>query len=151
MKLTLVWLAAATFAANAAAAQSPSEPAPSPIPRAPGLKIPVIVWAAGVTADQVATYRFSSQYQGVLHEKNVLIQGLDRHPALLVAAGSAIDAASGWAVYRFLGPRHPRLARIAFYGAAAYRACLSIYDFQMMRRARQMRAGAGPPPPISTF
>jgi hypothetical protein len=67
-----------------------------------------------------------------------LIQGLDRHPVLLVAAGSAIDAATGWAAYHFLG-RHPRLAKIAFYGAAACRGYLAIYNVQMMREAQQLR------------
>ena len=83
-----------------------------------GLKIPIIVWASGVAADQVTTYRFSSGYRDVLRESNPLIRGLDRHPALLVAAGSAIDAATGWAAYRWIAPKHPRLAKILFYGAA---------------------------------
>jgi hypothetical protein len=139
----LLGLAVATLTANAAAAQSSSASVSPPPASEQGLKIPMIVWAAGVAADQVATYRFSSQYQGVLHEENVLIRGLDRHPTLLVTAGSAIDAASGWAVYHFVGPRHPRLARVAFYGAAVYRAWLSAYDLQMMRRAQQMRLTAG--------
>jgi hypothetical protein len=141
MKLTtFVWLAVTMLAANTAAAQSQPDSTAPPAAAAQSLKLPMIIWAAGVAADQVATYRFSSQYQGVLHEENVLIRGLDRHPALLVAAGSAIDAASGWAVYRFLAPKHPRLARVAFFSAAAYRAWLSVYDVQMMRRAQQMRA-----------
>jgi hypothetical protein len=82
--------------------------------------MPSLAWAAGVAADQITTYRFSSQYGDLLHERNPLIHGIDRHPVLLVAAGSAIDAATGWAVSHYLG-RHPRLAKIAFYGAAAYR------------------------------
>jgi hypothetical protein len=105
------------------------------------LKIPAFVWAAGVAADQITTYRFSSRYGDLLHERNPLILGLDRHPVLLVAAGSAIDAATGWAVYHYLG-RHPRLAKVAFYGAAAYRGYLAIYNVQMMRQARQMRVTA---------
>jgi hypothetical protein len=105
------------------------------------LRIPALVWAAGVAADQATTYRFSSRYGDLLHERNPLIQGLDPHPVLLVAAGSAIDAATGWAVYHYLG-RHPRLARIAFYGAAAYRSYLAVYNVQMMRQAQQLRMTA---------
>jgi hypothetical protein len=103
--------------------------------------MPAIVWTAGVAADQITTYRFSSRYSDLLHERNPLIHGLDRHPVLLVAAGSAIDAATGWAVYHFLG-RHPKLAKIAFYGAAAYRGYLAVYNVQMMREAQQARAAA---------
>jgi len=105
------------------------------------LKIPAFVWAAGVAADQITTYRFSSRYSDLLHERNPLILGLDRHPVLLVAAGSAIDAATGWAVYHYLG-RHPRLAKVAFYGAAAYRGYLALYNVQMMRQAQQVRMTA---------
>ena len=100
-----------------------------------------MVWVAGVAADQITTFRFSSQYGDLLHERNPLIQGLDRHPVLLVAAGSAIDAATGWAAFHFLG-RHPRLAKVAFYGAAAYRGYLAIYNVQMMAQAQQLRATA---------
>jgi hypothetical protein len=135
----LVWLAIATLSASTVSAQSQTEAAPVINVPDHGLKIPAIVWVAGVAADQITTYRFSSRYGDLLHERNPLIQGLDRHPVLLVAAGSAIDAATGWAAYHFLG-RHPRLARIAFYSAAAYRGYLAVYNVQMMREAEQVRA-----------
>jgi hypothetical protein len=134
----LVWLAIALLSASTVSAQSQAEASTRPPMPGHGLKMPAIVWAAGVAADQITTYRFSSQYRDLLHERNPLIQGLDRHPVLLVAAGSAIDAATGWAVYHFLG-RHPRIARIAFYSAAAYRTHLAIYNVQMMREAGQVR------------
>ena len=76
------------------------------------LKIPMIVWAAGMAADQITTYRFSVKYRGILRERNPLIRGLDQHPALLVAAGASIDAATAWATYHFIGRQHPRLARL---------------------------------------
>jgi hypothetical protein len=100
---------------------------------------------AAVTADQTTTYQFSSRYPDILHERNPLIGGLDRHPAWLVGAGTAIDAASGWAAYRFLGPRHPRLLKVAFYAAAAYRVYLAGYNIQMMRKAEQIRAAGRVP------
>jgi hypothetical protein len=108
----------------------------------PGLKIPLIAWTAGVAADQITTYRFSSQYGDLLHEQNPLIHGLDQHPALLVAAGTAIDAATGLVAYRLLGRRHPRLAKIALYAAAAYRTHLALSNLQMMRQAQAMRTTA---------
>ena len=98
------------------------------------------VWTAGVAADQITTYRFSSEYRDILHEQNPLVRGLDRHPTLLVAAGTAIDVATGWATYQFIGGRHPRLAKILFYGASAYRVYLAAYNIEMMRRASQLRA-----------
>ena len=78
----------------------------------------------------------------MLHERNPLINGLDGHPAWLVAAGTAIDAATGWAAYRLLGRGHPRLLKLAFYGAAAYRTYLAAYNIQMMRQAQESRPAA---------
>jgi hypothetical protein len=103
------------------------------------IRIAAAVWASGVMADQITTYQFSSQYRDLLHETNPLIRGLDRHPTLLVAAGSAIDAATGWVAYRFLAPRHPRIAKVAFYGFAAYRIYLAAYNVQMMHQADAAR------------
>ena len=100
--------------------------------------MPVMVWLAGVTADQVTTYQFSSKYRDMMHEENPLLHGLDRHPTLLVAAGAAIDAASGWASYHYLR-KHPRLVQIVFYGAATYRTYLALHNVQMMRRAEDLR------------
>lgn len=108
------------------------------------LRIPVMIWAASVAADQATTYLFSSRYQGVLRERNPITRGLDQHPALLVAAGSAIDVATGWAARRLLR-NHPTLARVVFYGAAAYRTYLAAYNITMMRRAQAMLAAKSGP------
>jgi hypothetical protein len=136
----VVTLAIALLAANTVSAQSPTESTDVPPVIDRGLKIPMIVWTAGVAADQITTYRFSSEYRDILHEQNPLVRGLDRHPTLLVAAGTAIDVATGWATYQFIGSRHPRLAKILFYGASAYRVYLAAYNIEMMRRASQLRA-----------
>jgi hypothetical protein len=111
------------------------------------LRLPAALWIAGTAADQITTYRFSSQYGDLLHEKNPLLSGLDGHPGLLVAAGTAFDAATGWLVYRFLGPTHPRLAQALFYGAAAYRSYLAIHNTQMMQQAIDVRARLASTPP----
>ena len=132
---------AVALSAGTVSAQGAAESSPSPTVDV-GLRIPMIVWASGVTADQITTYRFLSEHRDVLHEQNPLIHGLDRHPLLLVATGSAIDAATAWASYRFLGRRHPRLAKIAFYGAAAYRTYLAFYNLQMIQRAERMTASS---------
>ncbi|HYM23554.1 MAG TPA: hypothetical protein VEU08_10105 [Vicinamibacterales bacterium] len=98
-----------------------------------GLKMPMTIWAAGVAADQISTYRFATGYRDVLREANPLISGLDRHPVLLVAAGSAMDAATGWAAWRFFGTSHPRVAKALFYGAAAYRTYLAVHNVRLMQ------------------
>jgi hypothetical protein len=121
----------------ASTVSAPSETAPVEVtsaaaPPFQALKLPTLLWASGVAADQLTTYEFSSRYG--------LIRGLDRHPALLVTAGTAVDAATAWAPYRVLGRRHPRLLKVALYGAAAYRSYLAAYNVEMMRQARAIRA-----------
>jgi hypothetical protein len=127
--------------------QSPVLAEPAPVKPQPSLRLPVSVWAASVAADQATTYLFSSRYGDVLHEKNFLIRGLDRNPAALVAAGTAIDAATGWVAYRLLR-NHPKLAAVVFYGAAAYRGYLAAYNIRMMRRAQAIRATTAPAPVV---
>jgi len=133
----IVCLATSVLFATRVSAQTRGE---QPPPVVDGLKISALVWAACVTADQITTYQFSSQYRDILRETNPMIRGLDRHPVLLVTAGSAIDAAAGWVAYRYLGRSHPRLAKTAFFAAAAYRAYLAGYNMQMMGRAEAIRA-----------
>lgn len=116
-----------------------------PEPPAPALRIPILVWVSGVAADQATTYWFSSRYGDMIREQNPLIRPLDHHPLLLVTAGAAIDAASGWAALKFLAPRHPRLARAAFYGAAFYRAYLAAHNVRMMQLASEMRSATTQP------
>jgi hypothetical protein len=106
------------------------------------LKLPMIIWSAAVAADQTTTYQFSSQYPDILHERNPLIRRFDSHPALLVSAGSAIDLGTAWAAQHFFGERHPRLVKLAFYGAAAYRTYLAVYNMRMMQQARALTAPA---------
>lgn len=132
MKNTLIVCALLSLVCASRASAQDAQPAPAES----GLKLPVLIWASSVAADQITTYRFSSGYRDLLRESNPLISGLDRHPVLLVAAGSAIDAATGWAAYRFLAPNHPKLARIAFIGAAAYRSYLAAHNMRLMQNAR---------------
>ncbi len=136
-------LVVAVLFAGVVSAQSQVEGRPAPA--APVLRLPVIVWASGVAADQATTYWFASHYGDTIHEENPLVQPLERHPVLLVAAGAAIDAASGWAAFRLIGSHHPRLAKLAFYGAAAYRAYLTVHNIRMMRLANDLRAPADAP------
>jgi hypothetical protein len=127
----------ALLCATAVSAQSaPESPAPAPNR---SLKMPVFVWAAAVATDQITTFRFASAYGGVIHEENPLTHGLESRPALLVATGTAVDAATGWLAYRLLR-NHPRLGRLAFYGAAGYRAYLAVHNIRMMQQAADQRA-----------
>jgi hypothetical protein len=102
------------------------------------LKIPVAIWATAVAGDHVTTYQFRTRYPALLHEENPLVRSLENHPFWMVTANSAIDAATGWAAWKWLGPRHPRLAKLVFYSAAAYRTYLVTHNMRMMGRARDL-------------
>jgi hypothetical protein len=140
---TVVVCLVAVLIASTAWAQSeiaPGETLPLAAASFETLKMPALLWASGVAADQLTTYQFSSRYGDLLHEMNPLVRGLNRHPALLVTAGTALDAATAWAAYHFLAGRHPRLLKIAFYGAAVYRSYLAVHNVDMMREAQAIHA-----------
>ena len=126
---------------STAAAQEPP-PLSQPQLQQQHLKLSAAVWTAAVASDHVTTFQFRTKYPALLHEENMLVRHLENHPAWLVGVNAAIDASTGWAVYKFLGNRHPRLATLAFYGAAAYRSYLSIHNVRMMEKARAMTVGS---------
>jgi len=126
---------------STAAAQEPPPLSQPPQLHQQHLKLSAVVWSAAVASDHVTTFQFRTKYPALLHEENVLVRHLEDHPAWLVGVNAAIDASTGWAVYKFLGNRHPRLATLAFYGAAAYRTYLSVHNVQMMEKARAVTIG----------
>jgi hypothetical protein len=118
-----------------------SAQSPAPLPSATeahALRLPIAVWMGAAAVDWATTYRFSTRYGDLMHEENPLISGLSGHPAMMVTAGSAIDAATAWTATRLLRG-HPRLAQLTFYGAAAFRGYLAVHNVQMMRRADEIR------------
>lgn len=137
--MSIVRVASFAIAVLVSAHASAQSLVETPAPQTHSLKKAVVFWAAAVAADQTTTYRFSSRYHDLLHEQNVLVKGLDGHPVWLVSAGSALDAATGWTAWKVLGSRHPRLARLVFYGAGAYRSYLAVSNIEMMRRAAHFR------------
>ena len=126
-------LCASPVGAQSAPAPSVASPAPRPIT---GLRLPVAVWAAAVSADHVTTFQFRTRYPAILHEANPIVRPLENHPAWMVAANGALDAATAWAAYKWLGRDHPRIAKAAFYAAAGYRTYLSVHNVRMMNKVR---------------
>jgi hypothetical protein len=130
------------FVSTAAAQEPPPLSQPSQLQQQQQhLKLSAAVWTAAVVSDHVTTFQFRTKYPALLHEENMLVRHLENHPAWLVGVNAAIDASTGWAVYKFLGNRHPRLATLAFYGAAAYRTYLSVHNVRMMEKARFVTLG----------
>jgi hypothetical protein len=137
----MIALAARPSYADSVLSGTPTE-APTAVARtvAPALRLPVTVWVTAVAADQATTYWFASRHGDVLREANPIVGRLDRHPVLLVAAGSALDATTAIAAHRFLGRRHPRIAQLVFMGAAAYRAYLAYHNVQNISYAKRFKA-----------
>src|SRR5579872_1369139 len=73
----VVCLTALLLLARSVAAQSSGEPARPPSAQPKALNLAIAVWAAGMTADQITTYQFSSRYRDMMREENPLINGLD--------------------------------------------------------------------------
>jgi hypothetical protein len=126
-------ISTAAYAQSGGAPDAPAAPASAPV------KLSVLTWTTTATGDWITTYRFATRYRNLIHEENPLISKLALHPALMIAAGGGIDAATAWTTYRLLR-RHPRWARAAFYGGAAFRGYLVVHNIQMMQRADAIRA-----------
>lgn len=143
MPVKLTWpmfvcVAALLYAQPAGAQSPPQTDRVISSSAAAELKIPVAIWAAAVAGDHVTTFQFRTKYPTLLHESNPLVRPLEDHPVWLVTANSAIDAATGWAAWKWLGPHHPRMATVVFYGAAAYRTYLVAHNVRMMQKAREI-------------
>ena len=85
-------------------------------------------------------------------EWNPMIKGLQDHPALMVTAGAAIDIGTLMVWNRYMGKRHPKLAKVALYAASAYRFYLFAHNARIinnMSAFRQDNQGSGGTPSTS--
>lgn len=105
------------------------------------LKISMGTFAGAAAADDASTWRFAKYHRDALQEGDPLVAGLDHHPVLLTGALVSMDTVGMWAWQHYVGRKHPRLAAIGFYAAAAVRTGIAI------RNLRKMAALSGPPPP----
>jgi len=95
------------------------------------LKVPNSVFLGAAAADWVSTYQF---LQRGARETNPMLSGLQSQPALMIATGAAIDVASLWAWNRYVGKKHPRLAAVGLYTAAALRVWVASRNHGLNRR-----------------
>ena len=105
---------------------------------AQGLRLPTIVWAAAVTADHVSTYR-NLRTGPTAREHNPLLAWTHHRPVPTVLVGVAYDAASYWAVERFVGRDHRQVMRVALYAAAAFRIGLAVRNTARLNAASRPR------------
>ncbi len=98
--------------------------------KSPDLRFPSAVLAAAAASDWSATYYGLSRHR--LVESNPLIKGLQDRPALMVTTGAAIDIGAVMIWNRYMGKRHPKIAKVALYAASAYRFYLLAHNARII-------------------
>ena len=104
-------------------------PASSQDVKPQGLKLPTIVFAGAAGTDWVTTYRNVTRGGS---EANPLLSPLRSKPKGMVALGAGMDIAGVLAWNHFIGRRHPRLAAVGLYVAAAARAYIAYRNNQRL-------------------
>lgn len=97
----------------------------------PADRVATSVFAAAATADWVSTYRF--MHSGVGKEDNPALNWVGKRPVATVALGASMDIVGAWAWKRYVGRRHPKLARVGFYAAAGFRIWLTVRNERIKR------------------
>jgi hypothetical protein len=96
------------------------EPVTEPTQRKPksaSLKLPTMVFAFAAGADAVTTYRNLSAGG---NELNYFLKDID-HTGATIAVSVAADVVGVWAWNRYVGRKHPKLAKVGLYAASALR------------------------------
>jgi hypothetical protein len=131
------WLVASPLPRQVPAIQFP---APQPIsratkPRSNSLKWPTIVYASSLAADYATTAQLM-HYGGIQVEKNPLSQWTG-HPVGVIAAGVAADTATVLLWNKYVGRKHPKVAKIGLYVASGVRFYLAARNAKHFERWRQ--------------
>lgn len=112
---------------------------------AQSLKLPTLVYTGAMFADW-STTALSHPPDGVtVHETAPIINRLEaNHPKLMYAVGASIDAASIYAIHKFIGKRHPKVATVVFYAGAAIRGTLAVRNARLNHQLSSQPAYCGP-------
>lgn len=122
MGMILVILLVAMFSCPAAAQE-----------RQPSLKIPSAIFLTSAAADWTTTYRVGA-VGGV--EVNPLYSWAEPNQKLIVMTGVASDVAGLWMWNRFVGRKHPKIARAGLIGMSGFRFYLAVHNERLRRRLR---------------
>ena len=89
------------------------------------LRTPTVVFLSAATADWVSTYQCNKRG---CYELNPTISWAEERPALMVATGAAMDVVGVYAWNRYVGRKHPKVARAGLYVATAFRIYLAVHN-----------------------
>ena len=121
--LPMIWLMGSS--------QSLAQETPRPL----SLSLPTVVFAGAAASDWTTTYHGISQ--GYFEEGNVLIKRWQEHPAVMVAAGAAMDVAGVLVWNRFVGRSHPKIASVGLYAMSGFRIYLAFKGVTMIKAANR--------------
>lgn len=110
---------------------------------AQSLKTATVTFATAAAADWTTTAMALSASPHIVslrvHESNPMLQWAHDDPLKTVLAGAAIDAASIYAVRRWIGPRHPKVVAVIFYAQAAARVYFVSKSVRILNLPQEAR------------
>ena len=104
------------------------------------LKLALIGWSGASVADNVTTYQVMAHYRPDAFETNPFLRPLQDRPVALSATMAATDLLGGWALYRFAGKTHPKMAALGFVGLGFMRGYFAAHNMHTMGTVDQLRA-----------
>jgi hypothetical protein len=101
-----------------------------------GFKVPLAVYAAAAATDVTTTLICPPPR---CRETNQVINWLEpRGQVPMLAFGSALDAAGVWAWNRYVGRKHPTLAKVGLYVGAGVRSYFAVHNLRSKREADRL-------------
>jgi hypothetical protein len=107
-------------------------------PDGSSLKLPTAIYLGAASADVATT--ICCQHAGC-KEDNPLVSWLKpQGTAVMLVVGEAADLTGLWARNRFVGRKHPRLAKVGLYVVAGVRVAVAARNFREGRAQRRSNA-----------
>ena len=102
------------------------------------LHFALAAWMASATGDVVTTYQARTQYPTLLHEQNLTLAPLENHPAWMSAALAAESGAEMWATWKYLKPKHPKVAALVLIAGAVGQGYLTVRNLNHIQQAAHL-------------
>lgn len=100
--------------------------------------MPVIAYVGCAAVDIGSTYRFLQYDRSYVRERFYPGRWLENRPKTLVVASAASTALLAYVGHRWVGRKHPVLARTLFYGAAAAHCGFGLDNLTIMDPVEMM-------------
>ena len=99
------------------------------------LRTATAVFAVAFTADMITTAAFVARGG---HEKNPMLAPLQDEPVLMLTVAAATATAGVWAWNRYVGRKHPKIAKVGLYAAAGVEFFVAARNWHLHTERRRV-------------